>query len=79
MNNSFEDLYCFLKRKFGEDIVIDLDVMESDHKTVIIIDNGIITYISNDGERYTEIEAPEDILSKNLSIEGMEGIIRIYE
>ena len=58
---------------------IDLDVIENDHKTVIIIDNGIITYISNDGERYTEIEAPEDILSKNLFIEGMEGIVRIYE
>ena len=58
---------------------IDLDINENDHKTVIIIDNGIITYISNDGERYTEIEAPEDILSKNLFIEGMEGIVRIYE
>ena len=47
-------------------------------RTIIIIDHGIIEYISEDGLKYKAVEAEEDILDKNFKLRSESGEIIVY-
>ena len=47
-------------------------------RTIIIIDHGIIEYISEDGLKYKAVEAEEDILDKSFKLRSESGEIIVY-
>jgi hypothetical protein len=47
-------------------------------RTIIIIDHGIIEYISEDGLKYKAVEAEEDILDKSFKLTSESGEIIVY-